>query len=546
MARLTRRRFLTLAGGTVVMVACADDSTGDETAPPTSTPETTSTSTTTEAPTTTSTAPRPEPRLWVNDGSDAIPDSVPGSPERVVVVGAGMAGLAAAKALYLSGVDVTVIEARDRVGGRTHTVDLQGAAVDLGASWVHPGKASVLVQLFDELDVELLPASLDEIVTTASLFDRATGAFPGTDLVPTLTNLLLTANFGDPGVVLTGPPDETFAAMLDRLAAADGASGAALDAATNATEGLLGLFGGDELGPTPAAAWFGVGDGEGDDESAAEGADADTETRAPVDLDEALGEADFTDHFPDGGYGTLVDALADGLDVLLDAPVAAIDADDDGVSVELEDGTQLEASHVLVTIPIGPLKTGLIRFTPELDADKQMAIDHIGMGEFEKVAVAYDEPWWHLDDGPNSIVLADPNGRAWPLVIDLSAWYGSPVLLATTPGTHARETSGLTEQERIDSLTDILREFGGDAAASPLASAASAWTTSPYTGGCYSNLNDPDASGDDMRALARPMGRVLFAGEATDPNEFATVDGAWLTGIREAKRLLRQAEVPAL
>ena len=72
-----------------------------------------------------------------DDGTDAVPPRLAGDPERVIVVGAGWAGLTVANALRNAGVDHVVLEGRDRIGGRAHTVDLGGYPVDLGCSWIH-------------------------------------------------------------------------------------------------------------------------------------------------------------------------------------------------------------------------------------------------------------------------------------------------------------------------------------------------------------------------------------------------------------------------
>src|SRR5690348_1758006 len=106
--------------------------------------------------------------------TDTVPAPVDGPVTRVVVIGAGMSGLVAARALQLAGVDVVVVEGRDRIGGRTHTVDLGSAAVDLGASWIHPGLDSKMMPLVRALGIEPMPASSGSLVTGAATFPNPT------------------------------------------------------------------------------------------------------------------------------------------------------------------------------------------------------------------------------------------------------------------------------------------------------------------------------------------------------------------------------------
>ena len=116
--------------------------------------------------------------VHVEDRGGDIPTPVDGPIQGVIVVGAGIAGLVAARALQLAGVDVVVVEGRDRIGGRTYTIDVAGAAVDLGASWIHDGAGSPMLPLVDALGIERMPASNTGIALGASVLNRVEGSFP--------------------------------------------------------------------------------------------------------------------------------------------------------------------------------------------------------------------------------------------------------------------------------------------------------------------------------------------------------------------------------
>ena len=130
------------------------------------------------------------PIVHVGDPSGTIPARVVGPVERVVVIGAGISGLVAARALQLSGVDVVVVEGRDRIGGRTHTIELGGAAVDLGGSWIHDGAGSPMLPLVGALGIELLPASTTGIALGASVLNQLDGVFPDVEARVALTGAM--------------------------------------------------------------------------------------------------------------------------------------------------------------------------------------------------------------------------------------------------------------------------------------------------------------------------------------------------------------------
>src|SRR5205085_4471031 len=100
--------------------------------------------------------------------------------------------------LHDAGVEVEVVEGRDRIGGRTHTVDFAGAAVDLGASWIHNGKSSPMLPLVDELGIERMPASLTQIVLTAPVLNRVDNTFPDGAARDQLTRAMAGIAFSSP------------------------------------------------------------------------------------------------------------------------------------------------------------------------------------------------------------------------------------------------------------------------------------------------------------------------------------------------------------
>ena len=145
------------------------------------------------------------------------------------------------------------------------------------------------------------------------------------------------------------------------------------------------------------------------------------------------------------------------------------------------------------------------------------------------------------------MTVVDSPRPEWPVILDLSTWYGVPVVVALATGDHGRALAAMPEAERVASLHATICEIGGPGTPEPIAFATTTWATDPFLFGCYANIaagTDPAQHAADLTTLATPHGRVLFAGEHTYERGTSTVDSAWLSGVREASRLLQQRELP--
>ena len=431
----------------------------------------------------------------------------------VIVVGGGVSGLAAAQALHRSGVSVVVLEGRDRIGGRTHTVEVEGVPVDLGASWIHSGEASPMVDYLDSLDVERMPAVNAGIALNAAVFDRRSGAFPSEQARMFLTGAMA-------GFAMAGEQLEQLGSGLAVAEALDKLL-AEVDLAVRRTFGAL----------------LAMNDGKDDEDMS-------------FDFLRRLffgAAAPHEDTMPRGGYGVVVDALAEGLTIHLDTTVERIVQAEDGVTVHASSGV-FEGSHVLVTVPLGVLKADVIAFEPPLPAGHAEAIERVGFGVLEKVVIAYDRATWQVDGAPTHMTIVDAGGPDWPMIIDQSTWYGAPMVVALATGARGRELAEKPEAARVAALHQTICALSQGEPPTPIATATTSWATDPFVRGCYANIalgTDPDQHLADIRTLGTPHGRVLFAGEHTCEAGTSTVDSAWLSGLREAARLVgRPVDLP--
>ncbi|ACA17447.1 amine oxidase [Methylobacterium sp. 4-46] len=406
----------------------------------------------------------------------------------VAVIGAGAAGLAAAAAVTRAGHSVAVLEARARIGGRAFTDGSLGPdrAFDAGGQYIHwaernPWKAVALAD-----GVRL---TTDEAGPWPSLI--IDGA-PATDE----TRRRRRAGF----VQLT--------ALLDRDHPGEDRS---IGEAARAVDPALGQA---------AAGLTRLSLGEEPDRVSLH------------DYDQLwAGEDLWVD-----GYGALVARHHAGLPVRTGCPVRRVDWSGPGVALDTPAG-RLRAAVAIVTVPVGVLAAGALRFTPELPADLAAAIDGLRMGAYTKVALALDPA--RAGDPRDAVILRSARGDAPDLTAYLEMRpFGRPLAVLHLGGDAARLLCEAGEAAAVAAATDAFASvFGATARASVTAGRLAAWWTDPFARGSYS-LARPGRAGA-RAALRRPVGeRLFFAGEAASGGGAMTVGGATLDGERAAAAAL--------
>jgi len=453
------------------------------------------------------------PEWEVDDGSPSLREGVVGPVERVVVVGAGLAGLTAANALTHAGVDCVVLEARDRIGGRIHTVEVAGHPVDLGGSWIHMPVGNPLTALTERAGIQRVSGDPTEQL---SAYDCTAGRW-------------LNAEEWEASLTMQY---EVFPQAQAELADRLGPAASMEDAISHflAHERLAE----DDMRRARQALHAVI---------EAEAADLASRQSLRWMWNEDEFDGSYFGDLPVGGYRKIVSALSSGVDVRLGVEVSAVSWTASGVEIGTASGPVERASHVVVTVPLGILKRGEPSFFPDLPPEHRAAIERLGFGRFEKLVLAFDEPFWQAS-GVGHVVVFPPDAHEPAIwVLGLDSFGSGPILEALLFHTSAARTLHHSAQENSDWLLELIGQALGHRCPDPVSIVSTSWTTDRHSGGAYTHIT-PWGHPLDCDQLGQPVGgRVLFAGEHTQSARLAYADGALTSGIREAKRLLATPSV---
>jgi monoamine oxidase len=438
---------------------------------------------------------------------------------RVIVVGAGLAGLSAARRLVDRGVEVVVVEARDRVGGRTEggrTAD--GTPVELGGQWLGETQ-NRMYELVDELGLATFPTynhgrHVVDLAGKRSLLGSARGA------VPKLGPIVLADLFN--GL-------RRFDAIADRIpldAPWNAPAAATLDGQTFETWIRANLR--TELGRTYfRIATEAVFSTQSSDLSALHAAfyahsGADLETLLSVDRGAQRDRVV-------GGTIRISEVMAEHLGdrVRLGCPVRRIEHGSDpsgsggGVRVELRSGETLEADRVIVTLP--PTLAGRLEYAPALPSWRDQLTQRLPAGSVIKLHVVYDEPFWR-DEGLTGQAASDEGPVK--VTFDNTPPEGRPgIIVGFMEGDDGRTWARRSESERRAAAVSCLVRYFGPRAAAPLDYVERDWMAEEFSRGCYGAHFTPGVWTAFGHALRTPVGPIHWAGA-----ECATVWNGYMEG----------------
>lgn len=446
---------------------------------------------------------------WADCVGQAEPNR---APLNVIVIGAGMAGLVAARLLHDSGCAVTMLEARDRLGGRIWTDQRLGAPCDLGASWVHGADNNPLADWCGALGIGLA------VTSEETRFVFANGQFRAEGEV--LARAWRSRLFANRAI-------QRHSARVQRELDAGRVPQVSL---ANALEPLLTSR---RLRPLDqrVLAWR-VSMAEG-----VQGAPADQ-----LDLREWFPkEVSMVNALPRGGYSQLINDAAQGLSIRTNEPVECISYDGTGVTV-LTSANRHRADVALITVPLALLTSGKVRFDPALPPTKSDAIARIGYGgdgSLNKLVLRFPYVFWAENRNRFLALLDEPTRRGiftswislWPVV-------QQPILMSFTDGyTGANFDRHGTEEEVLQQGMKTLRRMFGPTVPDPVDYVFTRWLSDPWAMGSYSYPAVGNRS-EDRVIYAEPVNeRLYFAGEATHLTHYGTVHAALESGEKAAKQI---------
>lgn len=429
---------------------------------------------------------------------------------KILVVGAGISGLGAAKDLHDSGYEVTVLEARNRIGGRIYTDRSLGFPLERGANWIHSNKldSNRLMSLKEELGLKTNITVLSPM--GFKLFDKDGKALTLSEedfekIEFRIGLIAYIASYIKPSATL-----EDGINFLKRMGLLSFAPNAVLQAIIQSVE--LGSAEDEENIPIGAlVSEYEYMENAGDDEEVFGGFDQ------------------FTSH------------LSKNLDIKLNSPVSKITYSSDGVEVFTNDKTYTP-DVVVVTVPLGVLQKNLIEFVPDLPEKKKEAINNISWGSVNKVIFKFPYNFW--GDVENFFIEREDR-HAFTTWLSNEVMVNEPVIYSFFSGEFSRNMEKETDDYIIEEAMKSLRVAYGDDIPEPEAYLITRWGMEPYILGSYSA---PGHNQDDLKLrteLANPIqNKIFFAGEATSVLEYGFTHGALNTGLREAAKIKKIYTIP--
>jgi monoamine oxidase len=415
------------------------------------------------------------------------PNRFPTNPD-VVIIGAGAAGLGAARRLLKEGCSVQVVEAAHRIGGRAWTQsDNFGVPVDMGCSWISGARKNRFAKIARKRGFTLVDHT-----------DRPTALFID----------------GRRASQRELQEYEKAGEIVDRAMRKAGRKG-------------LDLPGSDVLPRDKpflgaAKAWMGP-------------MDYGVEFDQISTLDDYMMANDQPSYIVAEGLGTLVATRASGIPIALGTPVLSVDSSGKGVRVETSAGT-IATRACLVTVSTGVLASGAIRFTPALPVAKQDAIADLPMGLLVKVPLLFDGARFGL--GANDwLTYSIPDAAPTRACFFVTWPFGHDYVFGNIGGPFGWELSQAGPEATVDfALEEFVRQVGSSARRHFVKGLATQWASNPLTRGAYAALRPGGFGARDI--LSRPIsGKVFFAGEAMGGSRSGLVNGAYESGRKAAKAI---------
>ncbi|XP_019639173.1 PREDICTED: polyamine oxidase-like [Branchiostoma belcheri] len=431
---------------------------------------------------------------------------------KVIIVGAGIAGIAAAKTLHENGVDdFVILEGSDRIGGRMRQVEFGGVKVEIGANWVQGLGNNPIWELAQRYNFSGKISNYDDVIirnkTGSDVTEQAEGAWER-----------------------LGTAQESLKALRKKIR-----ENKLPDVSMRVALKLGGW-----KPKTPI-------------EKAIEYFDYEFEYADPPEVtslnNTGRNSEDFTDEeyflTDQRGFGHIVDRLSseflspNDTRRQLNKVVQTVNWTDAGVTITTVDGSTYRGEYGLMTVSVGVLENEVIDFTPDLPSWKVEEIYQFRMGQYCKIFLKFPRKFW---DNSEFILYA---GSLWP---QYAIWQnleapgifpnGTNILLVTAVASEVQRIELQSDEATQQEVMAVLRNMYGNNIPEPESILVPRWLTNPLFFGAYSNW-PIHVTARDFQKLAAPVGRLYFGGEATHPRYNGYVQGGYLSGIDQANAILK-------
>ena len=418
-----------------------------------------------------------------------------GAGKKVLVIGGGISGLTAAQKLRQQQFEVTVLEARSRLGGRIHTLRDGGINFDTGASWIHGTRRNPLSQLAQDAGAATFTTNEDLV----KVYDIQGSLYADS----TLSQQEGLYQQAIQAVVNAGSQHESFAQVFGQL-----------------YPNLLN----DRLWTYFLSAYLEF------DTSA----DIHRLSSKFFDDDSLFGGSEVV--LP-GGYDQLLQPLTNDLTILLNEVVSKVELFADGVQVTSTSATHT-ADFVVISLPLGVLREGTVQFEPTLPSSIQQAIDRTEMGTVNKFLMVWDQPFW---DVTRHYFGFTPAYRGlFNYFLNLKAVNGANALITFSFGDAALLAEQRSDAQLQSEAMAHLRQMFGNQIPDPHTFKATRWMSDPFARGAYSYATVGGTSADFDVLGSSVSDRLFFAGEHTHRQYRGTAHGAYLSGVRAAEQILER------
>lgn len=435
---------------------------------------------------------------------------------KVIIIGAGIAGITAALTLQNNGIDVLILEARGRIGGRiTKAEEFSDIPVDLGASWIHGVNGNPLFEIAQKMNIKM-DVTDNPSLTSENCFDI----------------------YDEDGKEFDSEVEKKVRHKFEEMSRVgrklleEGGNDLPL-------EYVLAMNGEEErMSPKEwkLLNWM---------KSGIEGWENTNLSNLSARGHFWENENQFTggDGFVVDGFHKIIDFLAKPLlkehKILLSQEVLSVEYFSDGVRVNTSKGT-FEGDYCICTLPLGVLKSKTVEFSPNFPEWKEQALDKLGFGLMNKIVLEFPELFWNKDKEGFAYV-ASQRGE-FNFFMNLYPLLKRPILMCFVAADFARLAEHWSDNQIVNRIMNTMNKiFKNGKVKRPIKTKITRWGNDPFARGSYSYLAYGSTLAD-VEAYATPIERLHFAGEATfKPIGFA--HGAYLSGIREAQLIIHKSKM---